>query len=80
MVHEAGHALWIRGGTADDDDFAAHPTVPGSVMNYDGRVDDVADKRFGLAVPGFSEEDCYPHPLDVMAIFALYQTGSTAGY
>ena len=27
-----------------------------------------------LAALGFTEPDCAPHPLDVMAIYALYQT------
>ena len=38
---------------------ASHPAVTDSVMNYDGRKD---------------EPDCSPHPLDIMAIYALYQT------
>ena len=40
---------------------ASHSTVADSVMNYDGRV-------------GTYEPDCSPHPLDIMAIYALYQT------
>ena len=50
-----------------DPHLAHHPTVPGSVMNYDDQV-------------GISEGDCYPHPLDVMAIYALYQTVASVGY
>ena len=37
----------------------AHPTIRGAVMNYD---------KDG------SESDCSPHPMDIMAIQALYQT------
>ena len=40
---------------------ASHPSTPDSVMNYDGRA-------------GVNEPDCSPHPLDIMAIYALYQT------
>ena len=40
---------------------ASHTKTPGSVMNYDGRTK-------------VNEPDCSPHPLDVMAIYALYQT------
>ena len=40
---------------------ASHPSTPDSVMNYDWRA-------------GVNEPDCSPYPLDVMAIYALYQT------
>ena len=42
---------------------ASHPKTPDSVMNYDGRA----------GVSG-GEPDCSPYPLDVMAIYSLYQT------
>ena len=63
MVHEAGHALGLS-------EFShlgpiswkvAHPMVLDSAMNYDRET----------KVP---EPDCSPHPLDIMAIFALYRT------
>lgn len=41
----------------------AHPAIPGSVMNYNYKVAGAS-----------GEPDCFPHPFDVMAIFALYQT------
>ena len=41
----------------------AHPTIPDSVTNYDGEVAQIGD-----------EHDCSPHPFDVMALEALYQT------
>ena len=48
---------------ADDAIYrASHANTPGSVMNYDGST-------------GVNEPDCSPHPLDIMAIYALYQTG-----
>ena len=41
---------------------ASHPTVSSSVMNYD------------YEIPGFDHEpDCSPHPMDIMAVYALYQ-------
>ena len=72
-VHEAGHALGLAGrpySGSSFSDFAAliklpyevaHPTSRGTVMNYNSKA-------------GVSEPDCFPQPLDVMAIFALYQT------
>lgn len=41
-----------------------HPTIPGSVMNYDDEVPEIVNN---------SEPDCYPHPFDVMAVTAIYQ-------
>lgn len=43
----------------------SHPSIPDSVVNYD----------HDPAVNDLSEPDCSPHPFDVMAVFALYQTG-----
>lgn len=64
LVHEAGHALGIRGksplvGPVNQNDL--HPIIPDSVMNYD-------------SFTGVTEPDCSPHPLDILAIYALYQT------
>ena len=73
-LHEAGHALGTSGAVLwealispldDDPQYRrAHPTVPDSVMNYDEKVLD----------PGDNEPDCSPHPFDILAIWALYQT------
>ncbi len=41
----------------------AHPSIPDTVMNYDSRISD-----------NHIEPDCSPHPLDVLAMTALYQT------
>ena len=66
LIHEAGHAFGIRAGT-DYDPYdrnytTHHPTLAGSVMNYNWK-------------PGVPDEpDCSPHPLDILAIYALYQT------
>ena len=70
ILHEAGHALGISGFKRASllsgyGQYAmAHPTIPASVMNYNGRI------------PIFNvndEPDCAPHPFDAMAIYALYQ-------
>lgn len=70
ILHEAGHFLGLSGYSPFDSFtpgyasyIASHPGVPDSVLNYDNRV------------PFFkvSEYDCVPYPLDIMAIFALYQ-------
>ena len=39
----------------------SHPTIPDSVLNYDSEAE-------------VQEPDCSPHPFDVMAIHALYQS------
>ena len=48
----------------------AHPTIPESVLNYD----DQAADRANWITSGYKEPDCSPHPFDVMAIYALYQS------
>ena len=68
-LHEAGHALGTSGAVlweflASDAQYRrAHPSVPDAVMNYD-------DKIRGAS----KEPDCSPHPFDIFAIWALYQT------
>ena len=61
LVHESGHVLGIREGTAYPEawprDAFHHSTIRGSVMNYYN-----------------SDKDCSPHPFDIMAIYALYQS------
>ena len=42
-----------------------HPHTATAVMNYDGQM--------GRPL----EHDCAPHPLDVLAIMALYQSAPT---
>ena len=65
MVHESGHALGLSG--FEYKKFAseepAHSYIPDSVMNYNHNIDQITD-----------EPDCSPHPFDVMALEALYQT------
>ena len=78
MVHEGGHALGIRGGSSDGWVQSGHPQVPDSVMNYDyiavAKNPSMPPEERGDFDPGFRERDCGPHPLDQMAIYALYQT------
>ena len=78
-VHEAGHAfglsnvtdLWKYVGNsipwpewfdpfAQETYVASHRTVTDSAMNYDDKT-------------GVAEQNCSPHPFDVLAISALYQ-------
>ena len=58
-VHEIGHALGIS--RADLRYHGSHPTIPQSVLNYNDELKVI-------------EPDCSPHPFDIMAIHALYQT------
>ena len=48
-------------------DAVAHSLIPDSVMNYDHNYDHNIDQIT-------DEPDCSPHPFDVMALEALYQT------
>ena len=64
-LHEGGHALGLSNinHPLDAQTYSdSHPTIPDSVMNYDGEVSQISD-----------EPDCSPHPFDVMAIYAIYQ-------
>ena len=78
MLHEVGHALGIRGGGSLGWANPGHPQVAGSVVNCDDIA--VPNDPHTLSVnredydQGFREPDCAPHPLDLMAIYALYQT------
>ena len=81
-VHEAGHALGLSNFDYIDlvrhsKQFyeAAHPTIPDSVLNYD---DEVPTDWATWAPSPLNEPDCSPHPFDVMAIYALYQTAPSA--
>ena len=78
-VHEAGHALGLskvdisllRWRNLTQPYRVAHPTIPDSTMNYD---DEVPNDWATWAPSPLGEPDCSPHPFDVMAIYALYQT------
>ncbi len=63
LVHEAGHALGIidANDATDEDYIDDHPFTPdsrNSVMSYN-----IADELM-----------CTPHPFDILAIYALYQS------
>ena len=77
LVHEAGHALGIRDGSRVpgwSDDVYHHPSIYESVMSYEG----VALRTSGVSDGTLPDDpDCSPHPLDVLAIYALYQQEST---
>ena len=72
-LHEAGHALGTSGAVLwealislldDDPQYRrAHPSIPDAVMNYNSKISGVSN-----------EPDCSPHPFDILAIWALYQT------
>ena len=62
LVHEAGHALGIGYGSDGTDQDQHHPLIYDSVMSY------------ALASAVGYKYSCSVHPLDVMAIYALYQT------
>ena len=73
MVHEAGHALGIRDGGWDKnwaESTIHHPTTAESVVNYELTNLKAAGSQFTLP----PEPNCSPHPLDIMAIYAIYQT------
>ncbi|MDE2817892.1 MAG: fibronectin type III domain-containing protein [Chloroflexota bacterium] len=74
MLHEAGHVLGIRGGEWEREEWAAwtasHPTVSDSVMSYKERNLKAYDST--LILP--REPNCSPYPLDILAIYALYQS------
>ena len=73
VLHEVGHELGVGGGRETDTDAKkwqsrGHPEVRDSVMNYDFQAPPI-----NMSMP-FEEVDCSPHPFDLMAIYALYQT------
>ena len=79
-VHEAGHALGlsnINHPLWNQPYDAAHPTIPDSIMNYDKRSLHLYEPSIEIWLR--HEPDCSPHPLDVMAIYALYGTVTKVG-
>ena len=65
MVHEVGHLIGVAG----------HPVFEDSVMNYDHVVFPSSDDEKDEEEDEEEEPDCSPHPIDIMAVYALYQTG-----
>ncbi|MDE2902930.1 MAG: hypothetical protein OXP73_07855 [Chloroflexota bacterium] len=76
LVHEAGHVLGIREGSAVagwvDDYVVHHPSIAESAMSYEGLTLQTGDSKSLLP----NDPDCSPHPLDVLAVYALYQQES----
>ncbi|MCY3748012.1 MAG: fibronectin type III domain-containing protein [Chloroflexi bacterium] len=78
LVHEAGHVLGIRDARSvvagwDNDIVYHHPSIYESVMSYER----VALRTTGVTNSSLPDDpDCSPHPLDVLAIFAMYQQES----
>ena len=81
VVHEVGHTLGLSGyqlrkviedlttSQQEASYVMSHPTIPDSTMNYDSRV-----RRNHVSGIVRFEPDCSPHPFDLMALYALYQT------
>ena len=72
IIHEAGHALGIGGLPEEIAYIKSHPPLVDSVMNYNEESEVLLNVVDGKA--NLREPDCSPHPLDIMAIYALYQT------
>ena len=61
LVHEAGHALSIGHGLTGKDQNAHHPNM------Y------ISESTMSYG----AKQGCFPHTLDIMAIYAIYQTVDT---
>ena len=57
LIHEAGHALGLGGGKTGMGQDAGHPN------------NEVSESAMSYGV----QHSCFPHPLDVMAMYAIYQ-------
>ena len=78
LVHEIAHFLGIGGGSGSGGwHLPSHPQVPDSAVNYDWLAKpmsaDIRPMQETDFDGNFVEPDCGPHPLDIMAIYALYQ-------
>ncbi len=81
VVHEAGHTFGLSGFNYKDllrgperNYVMSHLTIPDTVMNYDDKPGENRDPATDEHVR--FEPDCSPHPFDLMALHALYQTVS----
>ena len=61
LVHESGHALGIGYGNTGTDQARHHPN------------ERIIESALSYGV----EHGCFPHPLDIMALYAIYQTVDT---
>ena len=48
--------------------------IPDSVMNYDHEIPSLYEDGDVNGNEYLGEHDCSPHPFDILAIYALYQT------
>ena len=73
ILHEAGHALglWAREFTSHipllqsitmTTEETGHPGIQLSVLNEDEQIS-----------TGYDEPDCFPHPMEILAIYASHQ-------
>ena len=86
MLHESGHALGLSAFSIQSVPFGSrsvyvgsHPTIPDTVMNYDPKSPFLYDASLPENerwIRPLGEPNCSPHPFDIMAIYALYQTVS----
>lgn len=76
ILHEAGHMLGLSGVSFfeivryREGYTMAHPTIADVVLNYDEEIPQnlTGDGKVR------DEPDCEPHPFDILAVWALYQT------
>ena len=89
MLHESGHALGLSAFSIQSVPsvpfgsrsgyVGSHPTIPDTVMNYDHESPFLYDASLPENerwIRPLGEPNCSPHPFDIMAIYALYQTVS----
>ena len=74
LVHEGGHALGIRDARSValgwDGNLWHHPSIYESSMSYEGVA-----LRTGVTDSKLPDDpDCSPHPLDALALMAVYQS------
>ena len=78
VLHEGGHALGIRNARnlaqGWEKNLVHHPSIYESVMSYESPYEPKPGETSSV-LP--DDPDCSPHPLDVLAIYALYQQESS---
>lgn len=78
VLHEGGHALGIRNARSLaqgwEKNLVHHPSIYESVMSYESPYEPKPGETSSV-LP--DDPDCSPHPLDVLAIYALYQQESS---
>ena len=72
MVHEVGHALGLAGGK-DHTYGISGSSNPRYAGHHPGLEPEVTVMAYAAAKPNADVYQCSPHPLDILAIHALYQ-------